>query len=134
MRYRSLTSKLVPQLFGLSLGNVLPTSFDLRLAELFHVAGLRHSDRFQLLRRRNDVELATLYSRFKRGVRVRLGRIIDLVVRNLLARSLLHQLRDPLVLRSIVVNRIIVIRNIRDIRCPVDQSQVLLRRCEKSSV
>jgi len=113
LRHRSLLCEFVPELFGLPLRNALPTSFDLRLSELFRNLGLRRSDRFQLLRRRNDVELVTLYCRFEGSVTLRLGRIIDLVIRDLLARLLLNQLRNPLVSRSIVVNCVIVIRNVR---------------------
>jgi hypothetical protein len=134
LRHRSLLCEFVPELFGLPLRNALPTSLDLRLSELFRNLGLRGSDRFQLLWRRNDVELVTLCCRFEGSVTLRLGRIIDLVSRDLLARLLLNQLRYPLVSRSIVVNYIIVIRNVRNIRCPVYQNQVLLLRRAKFPV
>ena len=90
MRNRSLLCEFVPELIGLPLRNVLPTSFDFRLSELFRNFGLHRSDRFQLLRRRNDVELVTLCCRFECSVTLRLGRIIDFVTRDLLARPLLN--------------------------------------------
>ena len=52
----------------------------------------------------------------------------------MLTRLLPDQLGYPLVWRSIVINSVIIVRQIRHIRCPIDQSQVLWRWFEKSSV
>lgn len=124
--HRSLLSELVPELLSLPFGNIVPASFDLCFSQLLSNFRLRRGDRSQLLWWCNDIELVPLYGGFEAGVELLLGRVIYLVIWDLLTRPLLHELRDPLVLRSIVINYAIVVCNICYICRSVDQNQVLL--------
>lgn len=90
-------------------------------------------NRVQFWRWGNDIDLIPLYRGFESSVWLRLRGIVHLVSLQWMT-LLLSDLRNRLVLWAIVVNDGVVVGDIGDVRCPIDDRYVLLSRYVVSSV
>lgn len=125
--------KFLFQLLRLRSGDVLPSAIDLSFTKLFGNRRLLAGDRVQFRRRSDNIELVSLHRGFESRIRLRLCGIVHFVSLQGVT-LLLRDLCDGLVLRAIVVNDRIVVSDISDVCCPIDDRHVLLRRQIVSSV
>ena len=131
---RVFLGEFLPELLSLRFRNIPPTSIDLRLSKFPADLRFYRGDRSQNLRRRQDVKLVSFERGTETGVCARLGSVVNSVIRELLPASLLDELGNSLVLRSVIINYVIVIVNIRYVPRAIEKSQTLLRRHEISPV
>src|SRR5208283_63850 len=93
---------------SLVLRNILPTPVYLRFAELPGNLRSRGSHCFQSVRRPDDVELVALDRGLECRVTLRLGGVVQFVSWKRLAGSLLDELRNSFVLRTEIINYVIL--------------------------
>lgn len=130
---RSLLRKFLFQLLRLRCWDILPPAIDLSFSKLLGKSRLLAGDRVQLRRRSNNIELVSLHRGFESRGRLGLRSIVHLISLQRVT-LLLRDLCNGLVLRAIVVNDRIVVRNVSNVCCPIDDRHVLLWRQIVSSV
>ena len=111
----------------------MPTAIDLRLAKLFCDLRLCLCDRFQFLRWRNYIKLIPLRPGPEIGLGIYLRSVAYFIIGHLLTLAL-HNLGYPLVLRTVIIEHLIIICNVSNVPRAIDNREVLLSRNKEFSV